>query len=221
LAQGSARRRCRFEIEGSARVRLEDGTLLRLAYDGAPTACSYRAIGSYAAIGRVLAERNLIPRPRESRWIGIKRWMQANSRASQGGCAAPNRSLVFFRITGLDYGGRTGRRAGECRLSPGRSNRSRSPGPCVWHTLLHRGGTADREWQTRHQISAADGLRRDTGLGDLSVPARRGYLLGVWRCPPAGLRASSDKQGRFAMLLPPRTRYGFRAGKSDAVCRKP
>src|SRR5438067_12990787 len=49
-----------IEIEGSARVRLEDGTLLRLAYD-AHNGFSYRAIGSYTAIGRVLAERKLIP----------------------------------------------------------------------------------------------------------------------------------------------------------------
>jgi len=51
------------------------------------------------AIGRVLVECKLIPR-QEISMERIKRWMQANP-SSQGG-ARTNRSLVFFRITGLD-----------------------------------------------------------------------------------------------------------------------
>src|SRR6266853_1671867 len=88
-----------IEIEGSVRVRLEDGTLLRLAYD-AHNGFSYRAIGSYKAIGRVLVERKLIPR-QEISMERIKRWMQANPEQAKE-VRGTNRSLVFFRITGLD-----------------------------------------------------------------------------------------------------------------------
>src|SRR5262249_40858383 len=54
-------------IEGSARVRLEDGTMLRINYDahnGYP----------YVAVGRVLIERNIIPRE-EMSMSRIRDWM--------------------------------------------------------------------------------------------------------------------------------------------------
>src|SRR5262249_56180639 len=44
-----------IQIQGSARVRLEDGTLLRVNYDG-------HNGHNYTAVGRILIERNLIPR---------------------------------------------------------------------------------------------------------------------------------------------------------------
>jgi membrane-bound lytic murein transglycosylase len=48
-----------IQIQGSARVRLEDGTMLRITYDahnGYP----------YVAVGRILIERNIIRRARIS-----------------------------------------------------------------------------------------------------------------------------------------------------------
>src|SRR5204863_6129714 len=56
-----------IEIEGSARVRLEDGTLLRLNYDAHN---GYSRTG----VGRVLIERSLIPREEMSR-ERIRQWM--------------------------------------------------------------------------------------------------------------------------------------------------
>src|SRR5215468_6304985 len=82
-----------IEMEGSARVRLEDGTLLRVAYD------SHNGY-SYTAIERVLAERKLIPRE-ETSIERIKRWMQANPEEAKK-LRGANRLMVFFRITGLD-----------------------------------------------------------------------------------------------------------------------
>jgi membrane-bound lytic murein transglycosylase A len=82
-----------IEIQGSARVRLEDGTLLRVGYD------SHNGLG-YTAIGRVLIERNLVPRE-EMSMDRIKQWMAANPDQAKE-VRATNRSYVFFRITGLD-----------------------------------------------------------------------------------------------------------------------
>ena len=44
-----------IQIQGSARIILEDGTPLRLGYDG-------HNGQSYTAVGRILIERNLVPR---------------------------------------------------------------------------------------------------------------------------------------------------------------
>jgi peptidoglycan lytic transglycosylase A len=81
-----------ISIQGSARVILEDGTYLRVNYDshnGHP----------YTAVGRVLIERNLIPRE-EMSMQRIREWMAAN-RDEAPKIRATNRSYIFFRITGL------------------------------------------------------------------------------------------------------------------------
>jgi membrane-bound lytic murein transglycosylase A len=82
-----------IQIQGSARVRLEDGTLLRINYD------SHNGLG-YTAVGRVLIERNLVPRE-EMSMDRIKQWMAANPEQAKE-VRGTNRSYVFFRITALD-----------------------------------------------------------------------------------------------------------------------
>jgi membrane-bound lytic murein transglycosylase A len=85
-----------ISIQGSARVILEDGTPLRVNYDahnGHP----------YSAVGRVLIERNLIPRE-EMSMQRIREWMAAN-RDEAPKVRATNRSYIFFRITGLSNEG--------------------------------------------------------------------------------------------------------------------
>jgi membrane-bound lytic murein transglycosylase A len=85
-----------ISIQGSARVILEDGTPLRLNYDahnGYP----------YTAVGRVLIERNLIPRE-EMSMQRIQEWMAANPAGARE-VRHTNRSFVFFRITGLSNEG--------------------------------------------------------------------------------------------------------------------
>jgi membrane-bound lytic murein transglycosylase A len=85
-----------ISIQGSARVILEDGTPLRINYDahnGYP----------YTAVGRVLIERNLIPRE-EMSMQRIRDWMAAN-RDEAPKVRATNRSFIFFRITGLSNEG--------------------------------------------------------------------------------------------------------------------
>ncbi len=85
-----------IQIQGSARVRLEDGTMLRVNYDahnGYP----------YTAVGRVLIERYAVPRD-EMSMDRIRQWMRANPNEAQNVRQA-NRSFVFFRITGLSNEG--------------------------------------------------------------------------------------------------------------------
>src|SRR5215471_3586487 len=85
-----------ISIQGSARVILEDGTPLRINYDahnGYP----------YTSIGRVLIERNLVPRD-EMSMQRIRDWMAANSDEAPK-IRATNRSFIFFRITGLSNDG--------------------------------------------------------------------------------------------------------------------
>ena len=81
-----------IQIQGSARVRLEDGTMLRITYDahnGYP----------YVPVGRILIERNIIPR-QEMSLERIREWMRANPQSAEE-VRRQNRSFVFFRIAGF------------------------------------------------------------------------------------------------------------------------
>jgi membrane-bound lytic murein transglycosylase A len=81
-----------IQIQGSARIRLEDGLILRVNYDahnGWP----------YTPVGRLLIERNLIPRD-EMSMDRLRAWMLLNPDAARE-VRRTNRSFVFFRITGL------------------------------------------------------------------------------------------------------------------------
>jgi membrane-bound lytic murein transglycosylase A len=81
-----------IQIQGSARVRLEDGAMLRINYDahnGYP----------FVPIGRILVERNIIPR-QEMSLEHIREWMRADPQSAEQ-VLRQNRSFVFFRIVGL------------------------------------------------------------------------------------------------------------------------
>jgi membrane-bound lytic murein transglycosylase A len=80
------------QIQGSARIRLEDGTVLRVNYDshnGWP----------YTPVGRVLIERLITPKD-EMSMQRIRGWMAANP-AQAKEVRGQNKSYVFFRITDL------------------------------------------------------------------------------------------------------------------------
>jgi membrane-bound lytic murein transglycosylase A len=81
-----------IQIQGSARIRLEDGTVLRLNYDahnGHP----------YTAVGRILIERKEVTREQMS-MQRIREWMIAKPEEGAA-LRRMNKSYVFFRITGL------------------------------------------------------------------------------------------------------------------------
>ena len=81
-----------IQIEGAARVRLEDGTLLRINYDAHN---GYQ----FVPVSRILIERNIIPR-QEMSLERIREWMRANPENAEE-LRRQNRSFVFFRIVGL------------------------------------------------------------------------------------------------------------------------
>jgi membrane-bound lytic murein transglycosylase A len=176
-------------IEGSARIRLEDGTILRVNYDahnGYP----------YVPVGRVLIERNLVPREAMS-MQRIREWMhdhpdEANEVRRQ------NRSMVFFRIVGLnDEDEALG--AQGIPLSAGRS--------IAVDKALHVFGTP---FFIEADLPPASGpavarfrrtmIAQDTGSAIVG-PARADLYFGAGE--KAGEIAGRIRQaGRFAMLLP-------------------
>jgi membrane-bound lytic murein transglycosylase A len=81
-----------IQIQGSARVRLEDGTILRINYDGHN---GY----PFVPVGRILIGRHIIPREDKS-LERIHEWMRANPESAEE-VRRQNRSFVFFRIVGL------------------------------------------------------------------------------------------------------------------------
>ncbi|MGB8399835.1 MAG: MltA domain-containing protein [Bradyrhizobium sp.] len=76
------------QIQGSARVRLEDGSTLRINYDahnGYP----------YTPVGRVLIDRGIIPKDQMS-MQKIREWIDQNPDGAQE-LRRQNRSYIFFR----------------------------------------------------------------------------------------------------------------------------
>jgi membrane-bound lytic murein transglycosylase A len=81
-----------IQIQGSARIRLEDGAMLRINYDGHN---GY----PFVPLSRILAERNIIPRE-EMSLDRIREWARANPQDAVE-MLRQNRSFMFFRIVGL------------------------------------------------------------------------------------------------------------------------
>jgi peptidoglycan lytic transglycosylase A len=81
-----------IQIQGSARIRLEDGLVVRINYDshnGHP----------YTPVGRILIDRKLVPRD-EMSMDRIRDWIRANPDGAKE-LRRQNRAFVFFRIVGL------------------------------------------------------------------------------------------------------------------------
>ena len=77
-----------IQIQGSARIRLEDGSIVRINYDahnGYP----------YTPVGRILIERNIVPKEQMS-MQKIREYMEQNPDAAKE-LRRQNRSYVFFR----------------------------------------------------------------------------------------------------------------------------
>jgi membrane-bound lytic murein transglycosylase A len=80
------------QIQGSVRVRLPDGGVLRLNYDG-------HNGHPYTPVGRILIERGLVPRD-EMSMDRIRQWMRDNPDGAAE-LRRKNQSYVFFRTTNL------------------------------------------------------------------------------------------------------------------------
>jgi membrane-bound lytic murein transglycosylase A len=166
-----------LQIQGSGRVRLPDGSVRRIGFDG-------QNGHAYVPIGRLLAERGEIPRS-EVTMQSIKAWLRARP-AEGAGLMRDNPSYVFFRE--LEGEGPVGSQG--VALVPGRSlavDRSFIPlGPPIW-------------------LDAGPGLRRlvvaqDTG-GAIRGPVRGDLFWGPG--PEAEEKAGMMKaKGTYYLLLP-------------------
>ncbi len=178
-----------IQIQGSARIRLEDGALLRINY------AAHNGY-SYVPVGRVLIERNLVPRE-EMSMQRIREWMHDHPEEAKD-VRRQNRSVVFFRILGLNddteaIGGQG------IPLSAGRS--------IAVDKALHVYGTpffieadlplASPRSQTPFRRTM---IAQDTGSAIVG-PARADLYFGAG--DEAGQVAGRIRQpGRFAILLP-------------------
>ena len=177
-----------IQIQGSARVILEDGTVVRINYDGHN---GY----PYTAVGRILIERGLIPRE-EMSMQRIRDWMKANPDEAPK-LRAANRSYVFFRITGLTNDGEP----------PGAQGVPLVPGRSIAVDKLHVYGTpffieANLPIESARPTTPFRRLMiaQDTGSAIVG-PARADLYWGAGDA--AGRSAGRIRHpGNFVMLLP-------------------
>ena len=177
------------QIQGSARVSLDDGSTVRINYDahnGYP----------YTPVGRILIERNIIPRDQMS-MQKIREWMTANPDGANE-LRRQNKSYVFFREVNLsDKDEAVG--AQGVPLTPGRS--------IAVDKALHVYGTPffiEGELPIETEISKTPFRRlmiaQDTGSAIVG-PARADLYLGAG--VEAGKTAGRFRHSmRFVMLLP-------------------
>jgi membrane-bound lytic murein transglycosylase A len=177
------------QIQGSARVALDDGTTLRINYD------SYNGY-SYTPVGRILIDRGIIPREQMS-MQKIREWMDANPDAAND-VRRQNRSYIFFRVVQLsDKDEAVG--AQGIPLTPGRS--------IAVDKSLHVYGTPffiEGELPIESERSKTPFRRlmiaQDTGSA-ITGPARADLYFGAGA--DAGKVAGRLKQNvRFVMLVP-------------------
>jgi membrane-bound lytic murein transglycosylase A len=177
------------QIQGSARVRLQDGSILRVNYD------SYNG-WPYTPIGRVLIDRGIITKDQVS-MQNIRRWMEANPQEAKE-VRRENKSYVFFRVTDLpDEEGAVG---GEgVPLVTGRS--------IAIDRALHVYGTpffidadlpiANTKATTKFQRLV---IAQDTGSAIVG-PARADIFFGAGD-EAARIAGRIRNSGRFFMLVP-------------------
>ena len=172
-----------LEIQGSGRVRLEDGSTVHVGYDGKNGL-------PYVPVGRLLVERGLMPRAQVT-MISIRDWMNQHPEAGAA-LRRENPSYVFFREQGDD--GAVG--AEGIVLTPERSL-------AVDRTFIALGLPIWVEAEER--FASAESVRRlvvsqDTG-GAIKGPVRGDLFWGTGNA--AALRAGvMNARGRYYLLLP-------------------
>jgi membrane-bound lytic murein transglycosylase A len=178
-----------IQIQGSARVRMPDGSIVRINYDahnGYP----------YTPVGRPLIEMGAIPRE-EMSMDRIRKWMEENQDAAKE-VRRKNRSYVFFREPPISASEEP-KGAQGVSLTPGRS--------IAVDRGLHMYGTpffieADLPIDGAQPTTPFRRLMvgQDTGSAIVG-PARADLYFGAGQ--EAGLIAGRIRHpGRFAMLVP-------------------
>jgi len=177
------------QIQGSARIRLEDGSTIRINYDahnGYP----------YMAVGRILIDRGIIPREQMS-MQKIREWMDQNPDGARE-LRRQNRSYVFFREVSLsDKDEAVG--AQGVPLTPGRSiaiDRSLH----VYGTPFFIEGELPIESEQSKTPFRRLMVAQDTGSA-ITGPARADIYYGAG--PDAGLVSGRIRHNmRFVILVP-------------------
>jgi membrane-bound lytic murein transglycosylase A len=77
-----------LQVQGSGRLKLPDGSIMRIGYDG-------QNGRDYTAIGKVMREKGLLA-PGDANMAGIVRWLRANPDQAQA-VMNENKSWVFFK----------------------------------------------------------------------------------------------------------------------------
>jgi membrane-bound lytic murein transglycosylase A len=177
------------QIQGSARIRLEDGTILRINYDshnGWP----------YTPVGRALVDAKIMTKDQVS-MQSIRDWMEANPDQAKD-IRRLNKSYVFFRITDLATEDEAVGGEG-VQLVPGRS--------IAVDRALHAYGTpffiqADLPIANEKAATKFDRLMiaQDTGSAIVG-PARADIYFGAGD-EAARIAGRIKNAGSFVMLLP-------------------
>ena len=196
-----------LQVQGSGRVKLTDGTTIRIHYDG-------KNGHPYTSIGRYMIDKGILAADKVSMGA-LKRWLKADPERAKN-VLWQNASYVFFRE--LKPGEGDGPRGAlNAQLTPGRSLAVDSS----HHTLglpiyvsgegmthVNKSGTFNRLMIAQDVGSAIKGPERGDiyfGSGDAA-----GRLAGVTKHP-----------GRFIVLLPKETPARAAAGpagsKADAA----
>ncbi|MEX1083634.1 MAG: MltA domain-containing protein, partial [Xanthobacteraceae bacterium] len=196
-----------IQIQGSARVQLSDGSLLRVNYDA-------HNGHQYTPVGRFLIENGAIPREQMS-MDRIRQWMRRNPEEARE-VSGKNRSFVFFREVDL-AAEEEPKGAQGVSLTPGRS--------IAVDRALHIYGTPFYI-EAELPIASAEPstifrrlmVGQDTG-GAIVGPARADLYFGAGDA--AGKIAGRIRHpGRFAMLVPHEI-DPFEPGRMHAPLPKP
>ena len=182
-----------LEIQGSGRVNLPDGTIMRVGYDG-------QNGKPYVPVGRLLIERGELPRDKVT-MAAIRRWMGENPKKGAA-LRRENPSYVFFReISGEGPIG-----AQQVPLIAGRSlavDRAFIPlGMPIWIDVQQRFAPHD----TIRRLVVA----QDTG-GAIKGPVRGDLFWGHGKEAASGAGAMNAR-GRYYLLLPKSRGGPARAG---------
>jgi membrane-bound lytic murein transglycosylase A len=177
------------QIQGSARIRLEDGSTIRINYDahnGYP----------YTAVGRVLIDRGIIPKEQMS-MQKIREWMEQNPDGAKE-LRRQNRAYVFFREVPLsDKDEAVG--AQGVPLTPGRSI-AVDNSLHVYGTLFFIEGELPIESAQSKTPFRRLMVAQDTGSA-ITGPARADIYYGAG--PEAGRISGRFRHNmRFVMLVP-------------------
>jgi membrane-bound lytic murein transglycosylase A len=169
-----------LEVQGSGHVRLQDGSVIPVGYDGANGR-------SYVAIGRIMADRGDVPKP--VTMPGIKAWLAAHPEQAQT-VMNENPSYVFFRrlpsddVVGAEGVALTAQRS--IAVDP-----AFVPlGTPVWLDTYDGQGAALRRLM----------VAQDTG-GAIKGPVRADFYWGTGDTAAVQAGAMQSK-GRYYLLLP-------------------